>query len=56
MKVPRPFRPYLVGGPQEDGRRAGNEDPPGILAMIAAWRERERQLIGGAMHLRQEHI
>lgn len=53
MKVPRKFRPYLVGGPQEDGRRAGTENVPGVLAMIAAWKEREQQLAVGAIDSRQ---
>lgn len=47
MKVPTAFRPLLVGGPQEDGRRAGTENLPGVLAMTAAWAERERQLATG---------
>jgi len=47
MKVPAGFRPLIVGGPQEDGRRAGTENLPGILAMTAAWTERERQLAAG---------
>lgn len=29
-----------IGGPQEDGRRAGTEDLPGIVAMVAALTER----------------
>lgn len=44
MKVPSNFRPFLVGGEQEDGRRAGTENLPGVLAMIAAWELRERQM------------
>jgi len=34
-------RPLVVGGPQEDGRRAGTENLPGVLAMVAALAERE---------------
>ncbi len=41
LKVPAGFRPLLVGGPQEDGRRAGTENVAGILAMIAALEQRE---------------
>lgn len=40
LKVSRGFHPLLVGGPQEDGRRAGTENVAGILAMIAALKER----------------
>ena len=41
LKCPAETRPLLVGGPQEDGRRAGTENLPGVLAMIAALAERE---------------
>ena len=34
----------LLGGPQENRRRAGTENLPGIAAMVTAWREREEQL------------
>ena len=44
LKAPARLRPLIVGGPQEDGRRAGTENVPGVLAMIAALAERE----GGA--------
>lgn len=47
MKVPAQFRPLLVGGEQEDGRRAGTENLPGVLAMIAAWEAREQYLAEG---------
>jgi cysteine desulfurase len=47
MKVPPVFRPFLTGGEQEDGRRAGTENVAGILAMTAAWAARERQLAAG---------
>jgi cysteine desulfurase len=40
LKVPANFRPLIVGGPQEEGRRAGTENVAGILAMIAALEER----------------
>lgn len=36
LKCPRDFRPFLVGGPQEDRRRAGTQNVAGVLAMIAA--------------------
>src|SRR6185369_13967495 len=42
LKAPARMRPSIVGGPQEDGRRAGTENVPGVLAMIAALGERER--------------
>ena len=41
LKAPARLRPLIVGGPQEDGRRAGTENVPGVLAMIAALAERE---------------
>ncbi len=53
MKVAAGFRPHLVGGPQEDGRRAGTENVPGVLAMTAAWAERERQMAAGNLDQRQ---
>ena len=40
LKVPANFRPLIVGGPQEDGRRAGTENVAGVLAMLAALEER----------------
>jgi cysteine desulfurase len=49
MKVPPKFRPYLVGGPQEDGRRAGTENVAGILSMRTAWADRERQIDEGGI-------
>ena len=36
LKVPAHFSPLIVGGPQEEGRRAGTENVAGVLAMIAA--------------------
>jgi cysteine desulfurase len=39
LKHPGNLRPLIVGGPQEDGRRAGTENVPGVLAMIAALSE-----------------
>ncbi|MBI1176003.1 aminotransferase class V-fold PLP-dependent enzyme [bacterium] len=53
MKIPDGFRPLLVGGPQEDGHRAGTENVAGIHAMTAAWAERERQLADSEQELRQ---
>ncbi len=40
LKCPVGTRPLLVGGPQEYGRRAGTENVPGVLAMVAALDER----------------
>ena len=48
LKCPPKLRPLLVGGPQEDGRRAGTENVAGILSMIAALDLRERALRAGA--------
>ncbi len=41
LKVPAKFRPLIVGGPQEESRRAGTENVAGVLAMIAALEQRE---------------
>ncbi|HXG46234.1 MAG TPA: aminotransferase class V-fold PLP-dependent enzyme, partial [Methylomirabilota bacterium] len=41
------FRPLLVGGPQEEGRRAGTENVPGVLAMVAALGATEGALARG---------
>jgi cysteine desulfurase len=48
LKCPQKLRPLLVGGPQEDGRRAGTENVAGILSMIAALEHREAALKSGA--------
>jgi cysteine desulfurase len=40
-------RPLLVGGQQEDGRRAGTENVASVLAMMAALEVRERSLAVG---------
>lgn len=37
-------RAQMVGGPQEEGRRAGTENVAGVLSMIAALAEREAAL------------
>jgi len=37
-------QPLLLGGPQEEGRRAGTENVPGILSMLAALEVREATL------------
>jgi cysteine desulfurase len=41
LKCPANFHPLLVGGPHEDGRRAGTENVAGVMAMVAALAERE---------------
>ena len=40
-------RPLLVGGKQEEGRRAGTENVAGVLSMMAALEARERSLAAG---------
>jgi cysteine desulfurase len=52
MKVPKDFHPILLGGPQEDGRRAGTENLASALAMTAALTEREAQIKNGAVEER----
>ncbi|MEX2579376.1 MAG: aminotransferase class V-fold PLP-dependent enzyme [Verrucomicrobiales bacterium] len=37
----------LAGGPQEDGRRAGTENLPGVAAMVAALSERQDARLAG---------
>ena len=51
FKCPKGTRvqPLLRGGGQEEGRRAGTENLPGILAMVAALQEREAWLAGGGV-------
>lgn len=44
LKCPANFHPLLVGGPQEDGRRAGTENVAGVLAMVAELAERQAAL------------
>ena len=43
LKLPESANRFaiLTGGPQEGGHRAGTEDLPGILAMLAALREKD---------------
>lgn len=48
LKCPADLRPLLLGGAQEEGRRAGTENVAGVLAMVAAFEERERVLADGA--------
>ncbi len=38
------LKPLILGGGQEDGRRSGTENVPGVLAMIAALEARESAL------------
>jgi len=49
MKCPAKFQPLIVGGPQEEGRRAGTENVAGALAMVAALAEREQAIASGAV-------
>jgi cysteine desulfurase len=48
LKVPARFQPLLVGGPQEESRRAGTENVAGVLAMVAALEACEAELRTGA--------
>jgi cysteine desulfurase len=45
--------PLLLGGPQEDGRRAGTENVAGVWSMLAALEARERALAAGEHVARQ---
>jgi cysteine desulfurase len=49
LKCPASTRiaPLLVGGKQEEGRRAGTENVASVLAMMAALEARERSLAAG---------
>lgn len=47
LKAPAQFQPLIVGGPQEEGRRAGTENLPSAMAMVTAWAEREAQITEG---------
>ena len=43
LKGPAPggFKPFLFGGPQEEGRRAGTENVAGVLALMAVLEARQ---------------
>lgn len=45
--------PLLLGGPQEEGRRAGTENVPAVWSMLAALEARERALAAGDHVVRQ---
>lgn len=47
-----PFHALIVGGGQEEGRRAGTENVPGALAMVAALEVREAALALGEEEVR----
>lgn len=46
------LHPLLLGGPQEDRRRAGTENVPGVAAMLAALEAREGLLASDSPQLR----
>ncbi len=48
LKCPPDLRPLLLGGSQEEGRRAGTENVAGVLAMVAAFEARHIALADGA--------
>ncbi|MEQ1853752.1 MAG: aminotransferase class V-fold PLP-dependent enzyme, partial [Chthoniobacteraceae bacterium] len=52
LKCPVNFPPFLRGGPQEEGRRAGTENVAGVLAMVAALEEREAAMRSGTLEER----
>lgn len=41
------LKPLLLGGPQEEGRRAGTENVAGVLSMLRAFEIRESQIATG---------
>ncbi len=53
LKIPAKgkLKPLILGGKQQDGHRAGTENVPGLLAMLAALTERET-----ALHQNQHQI
>ncbi|MDQ3624833.1 MAG: cysteine desulfurase [Verrucomicrobiota bacterium] len=51
LKTSAELRPLLVGGPQEDGRRAGTENVAGVLAMVAALESKEQGIRDEGPHL-----
>lgn len=55
LKIPHKGKitPLLVGGKQEQGVRAGTENVPIILSMLAALEARERQIARGEHKLRE---
>jgi cysteine desulfurase len=55
LKAPAGLRPLIVGGPQEEGRRAGTENVAGALALVAAL-EARAQPAGERLRWRDEFI
>lgn len=46
------LQPLIVGGPQEDGRRAGTENVAGVVSMLAALEVHETALAAGKEQMR----
>ncbi len=53
LVCPPDFAPLLRGGPQEASRRAGTENLPGVLAMVAALDERMAEIASDALDRRR---
>ncbi len=49
LKGPLGMVPLIVGGPQEDRRRGGTENLPGVMGLVAALEAREREIGAGAV-------
>ncbi|MHA3772064.1 cysteine desulfurase family protein [Verrucomicrobiota bacterium sgz303538] len=54
IKASVQIRPHLLGGPQEEGQRAGTENVAGVLAMMAALKVRETALAAGESAAREK--
>ena len=53
LKAPAGFEAFIVGGPQEEGRRAGTENLPAAMAFATALDEREQAIAGGGIEERE---
>jgi len=54
LKCPANTQPQLLGGSQEEGRRGGTENVPGVLALVAALEARTTRLRNGEHTAREQ--